>query len=219
MSAGLNSKRLSQDWKNRYPTFLLCRHQMLLCRHHMRLCRHSWIVILLHIRGLENLAYSIYFFTHTNIKYVRFWLATFWLTKSLVCIHAFIRDSTILSDVRRFSTAYKLEDLCSLSAVWTTCHPIRTLICPLFHPSGRCDIQSGHPDRPSIICPDDVLSHPDLHCFEKLLFQLESVRTFQQPVRTHLSDRSASDSFEVQFEGRFLQPSGRRGFPSGHAHT
>jgi hypothetical protein len=133
---------------------------------------------------------------------------------------AFIRDSTIQSDVRRFCTAYKSEDFGSLSedfgslsAVRTMYHPVRMLICPLFHPFGRCAIPSGRPDRPSIICPDDVLSRPDLHCFEKLLFQLESVRTFQQPVRTPLSDRSASDYFQVQFKGRLLQPSGRRGFP------
>jgi len=146
-------------------------------------------------------------------------LATFWLTKSLVCIDDFIRDSTIQSDVRRFCTAYKLGDFGSRSAVRTTCHPIRTLICPLFHLSRRCAIPSGRPDRSSIICLDDVLSYPDLHYFEKLLFQLESVRTFQQPVRTPLSDRSASDSFQVQFKGRLLQPSRRRGFPSGRAHT
>jgi hypothetical protein len=128
-------------------------------------------------------------------------------------------DSTIQSDVRRFCTAYKLKHFDSLSAVRTTCHPVRTTICPLFHPSGRRAISSGRPDRSSIICPDDVLCRPDLHCFEKLLFQLASVRTSQQPVRTPLSDRSASDSFQVQFKGRLLQPSERRGFPSGRAHT
>jgi hypothetical protein len=64
-------------------------------------------------------------------------MATFWLTKSLVCIDAFIRDSTIQSGVRRFCTAYKLEDFGSLSAVRTTRHLVRTPICPLFHPSGR----------------------------------------------------------------------------------
>jgi hypothetical protein len=139
-------------------------------------------------------------------------LATFWLTKSLVCIDAFIRDSTIQSDVRRFCTTYKSEDYGSLSAVRTTCHPVRktcnpvrTLICPLFHPSGRCAIPSGRPDRLSIIYLDDVLSHPELHHFEKLLFQLESVWMFQQPFRMPLSDRSASDSFQVQFKGRLLQ--------------
>jgi len=113
----------------------------------------------------------------------------------------------------------KSEDFCSLSAVRTTCLPVQTLNYPLFRPSGRFTIQSGRPDRPSIIYLDDVPSRPDLQCFEKLLFQLESVRTFQQPVRTPLSDRSTSDSFQVQFKGILLQPSGRRGFPSGRAHT
>jgi hypothetical protein len=162
-------------------------------------------------------------------------LATFWLTKSLVCIDAFIRNSTIQSDVKRFYIAYELEDFGSLSAVWMTCHTVQTPIYPLFHPSGRRAIPSGcstdqasfvrttchtvwTPDKPSIICPDDVHSRPDLHCFEKLLFQLASVWTLQQPVRTPLSDRSASDSFQVQFKGRLLQPSGRRGFLSGRTH-
>jgi hypothetical protein len=72
-------------------------------------------------------------------------LATFWLTKSLVCIYAFIRDSTIQNDVRRFCTAYKSEHFGSPSAVWTTCHPVRMPICPLFHPSGRRAIPSGRP--------------------------------------------------------------------------
>jgi hypothetical protein len=49
-----------------------------------------------------------------------------------------------------------------------SCHPVRTPICPLFHPSGqrailseRCAIPSGRPDRPSIIRPDDVDFHLD----------------------------------------------------------
>jgi hypothetical protein len=37
-----------------------------------------------------------------------------------------------------------------------------------------------------------------LHCIEKLLFQLASVRTSQHPVRTSINDRSTSDSFQVQ---------------------
>jgi hypothetical protein len=70
-------------------------------------------------------------------------LATFWLTKSLVCKDIFNRDSTIQSDVRSFCNAYKSEEFGSLSAVWTACHPVRTSICPLFHPSGRRAIPSG----------------------------------------------------------------------------
>jgi hypothetical protein len=107
----------------------------------------------------------------------------------------------------------------SLSTVRTTCHPVWTPICPLFHPSRRRVIPSRRHDKSSIICPDDVHSRPDLHCFEKLLFQLASVRTFQQPIWMPLSVRSASDSFQVQFKGRLLQPSGRRGFSSGGSHT
>jgi hypothetical protein len=91
--------------------------------------------------------------------------------------------------------------LSTIPFVRKTCHTVRT------------------PDIPSIICLDDVHSRPDLHCFEKLLFQLAFVRTFQQPIWTPLSDRAASDSFQVQFKGRLLQPTGRRGFPSGRAHT
>jgi cell division FtsZ-interacting protein ZapD len=53
------------------------------------------------------------------------------------------------------------------------------------HPSGRC-----------------IFSVRTLHCVEKLLFQLASVRTSQQPVRTSISDRSASDSYQVQYMGR-----------------
>jgi hypothetical protein len=87
-------------------------------------------------------------------------------------------------------------------------------------PSGRRVILS---ERPSIHCsisPDEVFvptgrqtdqHHPSarrifsvrtLHCVEKLLFQLASVRTSHQPIQTSISDRSASDSFQVQYMGR-----------------
>jgi len=42
-----------------------------------------------------------------------------------------------------------------------SCHPVRTPICPLFHPSGRRGILSWRLDRPSIFRPDDVDFHPD----------------------------------------------------------
>jgi hypothetical protein len=42
-----------------------------------------------------------------------------------------------------------------------SCHPVRTPICPLFHPSGRRALPSGRPDRPSIIRQDDVDFCPD----------------------------------------------------------
>jgi hypothetical protein len=52
-----------------------------------------------------------------------------------------------------------------------------------------------------------------LICIEKLLFQLASVPTSQQPVQTTLSDQ-ALDFFTSSNMGRLQQPSGRRGFPS-----
>jgi hypothetical protein len=97
----------------------------------------------------------------------------------------------------------------SLSAVWTI-EPSRPDTHLSTVPSVRTTCHTVRsPDRPSIIRQDDVHFRPDLHCFEKLLFQLASVRTSQHPVRTPFSDRSTSDSFQVQFKGRLLQPSGR----------
>jgi hypothetical protein len=111
-------------------------------------------------------------------------LATFWLTKSLVYIDAFIRDSTLQSDVRRFCTAYKSEDFGSLSAVGMMCHPVRTPICSLFHSSGRHAIPSGR--------STDLAS---------------SVRTTYFPVRTFTVSRSYCSSFHPS--GRLSSPSGR----------
>jgi len=91
-----------------------------------------------------------------------------------------------------------------------------------YQPSGRRVIPSG---RPSVHCsfrPDDVFiltgrqtdqHHPSgrrilsvqtLHCIEKLLFQLTSVRTSQQPVWTPISTRTVSDSFQVPIKGRSI---------------
>jgi len=146
-------------------------------------------------------------------------LATFWLTKSLVCKDAFNRDSTIQSDVRSFCTAYKSEEFGSLSAVWMTCHPVRTPICPLFHPSKRRAIPSGRQTDQASSVQTTYIFRPDLYCIEKLLFKHCIRPNVSAAVRTPLSDRSASDSFQVQFKGRLLQPSGRRRFLSGRAHT
>jgi hypothetical protein len=150
-------------------------------------------------------------------EFVRFWLATFWLTKSLVCIYAFIRDSTIQSDVKRFCTTYKSEDFGSLSTVRTTCHPVRTLICPLFHPSRRCAVPSGRLDKPSIICPDDVYFHTDTSQYSiklKILSKFihgkidATVRTTWIPVRTRFSLRQESQ-FKFNRPESSLLSSGR----------
>jgi hypothetical protein len=89
-------------------------------------------------------------------------------------------------------------------------------------PSGRRVIPSGRPSIHCSICPNDVFiptkrqtdqHHPSgrcffsvrtLHCIEKLLFQLASVWTSQQPVRTPISTRTVSDSFQVPIKGRSI---------------
>jgi hypothetical protein len=119
-------------------------------------------------------------------------------TKSLMCKDVVNRDSTCQSIFIRLCTAKKIEDfkfpvsrpddvlsrpdahLSIASFVRTTCHPVRT------------------PDRPASSDQTTYLFVQTPHCIEKRLFQLASVQTSQQPVQTSISDRSASDSFQVQ---------------------
>jgi hypothetical protein len=85
------------------------------------------------------------------------WPHSIW-TKSFVC------KDTVLQGIplfRSVSEDFAVRKFGSLPAVRTTCHPVRTLICPLFDPSGRRAIPSGRPNRPSIIRPDDVDFCPD----------------------------------------------------------
>jgi len=119
-------------------------------------------------------------------------------TKSLMCKDVVNRDSTCQSIFKRLCTAKKIEDfrfrvsrpddmlshpdahLSTAALVRTTCHTVRM------------------PDRPTSSVRTTYLSFRTRHCIEKLLFQLAFVRTSQHPVRTSISDRSASDSFQVQ---------------------
>jgi hypothetical protein len=89
------------------------------------------------------------------------WPHSVW-TKLLVCKVVVLQGIPLFRSVSEDSTVRKVG---SLSAVQTMCHHVRTLICPLFHPSGRRAIPSGRPDRPSIIRPDDVdfRTDPSLH--------------------------------------------------------
>jgi hypothetical protein len=121
-------------------------------------------------------------------------------TKSLKCKDAVNRDSTIQSlQVRRIQVPYQPSGRSS--------HPVRTPICPLFHPSGRRVI----PSRRS------VHSVRTPYCIEKFLCQPASVQTFQHHIRTPPSTRSVSDFFPSSKKGKINQPSGRRGIPSGRA--
>jgi len=113
-------------------------------------------------------------------------------TKSLMCKDAVKRDSTCQSIFRRLWTAKKIEDF--------------------RFPVSRSDDMSSRPDDMFITTGRQTDQHhpsgrrifsvQTLHCIEKFLFQLASVRTSQQPVRTSISDQSASDSFQVQYMGR-----------------
>jgi hypothetical protein len=141
-------------------------------------------------------------------------------TKLLVCKDAVLQGIPLFRSVLEYSTVRKV---CSLSAV--------RMIVP-----SRSDAHlSTHPDAHLSIRQDDVPYRPDaqtdlassirttwssvrtLHCIEKLLFQLPSVRTSQQPVRTPLSFWPSFRFFPSLFTGRLMQPSGRREIPSGPA--
>jgi len=92
----------------------------------------------------------------------------------------------------------------SLSAVRTMCHPIRTPICLLLHPSGRCVIPSGR---------QTVQHHPSgrrdssvrtLHCIEKLMCQFAPSRHFSSTSgRLSVLERF-TNSFQVPRKGRSI---------------
>jgi hypothetical protein len=131
------------------------------------------------------------------------------------------RDSAIQKCFQKILHSLQVRKFGSLSAVRTTCHIVRTPICPECQPSGRCVIPSGRPSVQSIIRPDDenFPSGPSTVSRSFELLQLASVRMFQQHVRTTLIIRS---SFRISFQntdmGRLLQLSKWRRFPSGRAH-
>jgi hypothetical protein len=83
-------------------------------------------------------------------------------------------------------------------------------VIPSRHPSVHCLIRpdnvSSRPDarQTSIICPNDVSSRPDPTLYREASVHLDTVRTSQQPFRMSISDRSASDSFQVQNMGRLI---------------
>jgi hypothetical protein len=127
-------------------------------------------------------------------KVLVFWPHSMFWTKSLMCKDAVNMDSTCQSIFRRLCTGKKIVDF----------------RFPVSRPgdvSSRLDNVSSRPDdvssRPNIHL-STVPSVRTLHCIEKLLFQLASVRPSQQPVWTSINDRSASDSFQVQNMGRLI---------------
>jgi hypothetical protein len=120
-------------------------------------------------------------------------LALFYVwTKSLMCKDAVNRDST-------FRVVSRLEEnSSSLSAVRTMCHPIRTPICLLLHPSGQCVIPSGRQTVQHHPSGQRASSVRTLHCIEKFLFQLDpSGRLSRTSGRLSVLERF-TDSFQIQ---------------------
>jgi hypothetical protein len=105
-------------------------------------------------------------------------LVSFW-TKSLVCKDVVNRDSAIHSTLRRLCTAWKIEEIGSLSAVLTivSSHPDAHM-SPVPSVRTTCHIVQTL-DRPSIIRPEDVHFRPDLPLCREVSIQLASVRTSQ----------------------------------------
>jgi hypothetical protein len=98
-----------------------------------------------------------------------------------------------------------------------SCHPVRTLICPLFHPSGRRAIPSGCPDRPSIIRSDNIDFHPDPSLHREASVPA-CIRPDISAARPDASQYSTKLQILSKFiMGRLMQPSERRGFPSKRA--
>jgi hypothetical protein len=82
------------------------------------------------------------------------------------------------------------------------CHPVRTPICLLFHPSGRVIPSRHQTDRHH---PDDVfLPSRHLHRIEKLLCQLAPSGRFSSTSGPLLVLERFTDSFQVSRKGRSI---------------
>lgn len=131
-------------------------------------------------------------------KYVRFLLGCNWLhsvwTKSFVCKDVFSQGFHYLEylqktlhclQVRRFLIPSQLSGRC-------------------VNPSEQRAIPSGSQiDQASSVRMTCIFVWT-LHCIKKLLFQLASVRTCQQPIWTPLSIRSSFKFFPSSFVGRLM---------------
>jgi hypothetical protein len=95
-------------------------------------------------------------------------------------------DFGSLSIVRTIEPSRPDAHLTTVPSVRTTCHTVRT------------------PIRPSIIRLDDMHFRPDPPMCREVSIQLASVRTSQQPVRTPLSTRPVSNSFQVSIKERSI---------------
>jgi hypothetical protein len=92
----------------------------------------------------------------------------------------------------------------SLSTVRTMCHPVRTPICLLLHPSGRCVILSGRQTVQHHPSGQRASSVRTLHCIEKLLCHLAPSRRFSSTSGSLSVLERFTNSFQVPRKGRSI---------------
>jgi hypothetical protein len=113
------------------------------------------------------------------------------------------RDSAIQKCFQKIQHSLQVRKFDSLSAVRTTCHTVRTPICPKCQPSGRRELS--------------VRTFPYVEKFQTAPACIHSDVSAARP-----NESQCSTSFRISFQnivmGRSLQPSGRLGFPSGRAY-
>jgi hypothetical protein len=83
--------------------------------------------------------------------FVSLWLASFCLGQNHLYVKTLFTGSPLFKSISEILHWLQVRRIGSLSPVRMTCHPVRTLICPLFHLSGRRAIPSGQrifPSRP-----------------------------------------------------------------------
>jgi hypothetical protein len=105
-----------------------------------------------------------------------------------MCSDAVNRDSTFR--VMSEDSACESEISSSLSAVRTMCHPVRTPICLLFHPSRRRVIPSGHQTDKHHLFGRRASSVRTPTSYREASMPAFSIRMFQQHVRTPISSRT-----------------------------
>jgi len=92
----------------------------------------------------------------------------------------------------------------SLSAVRTMCHPVRTPICLLLHPSGQCVIPSERWTLQHHPSGRRASSVRTLQCIEKLLCQLAPSGRLSSTSGCLSVLERFTDSFQVPRKGRSI---------------
>jgi hypothetical protein len=78
-----------------------------------------------------------------NGEFVSLSLASFCLGQKHLYVKMLFTGSPLFRSISEILHWLQVKRISSLSAVRTTCHPVWTLTCPLFHPPGRHAIPSG----------------------------------------------------------------------------